>query len=640
ENDCRAVQQMLVDAAGFRAEDCKTLFSRSATADAIRQAFRQWLIEGTKPGDRVVFYYSGHGSQLKDTGGEEADGMDEVLCATDFQKDGTGGVRDDELGRWLDELKDRNVTVLIDACHSGTMSKGLYTGQAFSKYIPSPDADAASRDIMWQDAAGRIRPPREIGQWIGDGDDGAAKSEGGAASGAADGCGIFDDPDARYVMVTACRDSQKAEEIRVRTPKGLMRRGAFTWMLAAGLAGKADADEDGTITHAEAMRYVTYSLATSQYNLLQRPAMHCPRRLMVDEPIFGRLQSELGRGKVLTVTDDTVTLNRGFQHGLEKGTRVRIAGPDGEAEVAVEDVEQFLAKGRIISGAPKRGDAVKDIHASMPVAGRMGVYINASDLTDPDEFRDVLRRAMTVDDGLAIVDNADEADLFVRAERSNGGIRTVVAGRFEAIRSRHTDPSVVLAVADLVRRLRGERMLRQLGAIRREEADYDIDVQVLADHQPLVARRSEERQQTFRLAITPRKSCYLTVLCIDSRGKLTLLLPNKWQRDTRTRGGQSVTIPAPAAEFEFFVEPPAGQDVIKVVGTETPLELQGVNYKSIGDAGFAETPDAATAVRSLVRQMRAKGVRVDRRRRSAEDDAKTAAGIGVGEVIVESVPEE
>jgi hypothetical protein len=38
--------------------------------------------------------------------------------------------------------------------------------------------------------------------------------------------------------------------------------------------------------------------------------------------------------------------------------------------------------------------------------------------------------------------------------------------------------------------------------------------------------------------------------------------------------------------------------------------------------------------------MRAKGVRVDRRRRSAEDDAKTAAGIGVGEVIVESVPEE
>jgi hypothetical protein len=65
--------------------------------------------------------YSGHGSYLKDYNGDEADGMDEVLCPLDY--DTNGFISDDEIKSNLIDIMPNNVRlfVLIDACHSGTM---------------------------------------------------------------------------------------------------------------------------------------------------------------------------------------------------------------------------------------------------------------------------------------------------------------------------------------------------------------------------------------------------------------------------------------------------------------------------------------------------------------------------------------
>ena len=64
---------------GFRDDGIRTLSGPQATRAAITEALETWLVEGVGPGDRALFYYSGHGTRVKDENGDEADGLDEAL---------------------------------------------------------------------------------------------------------------------------------------------------------------------------------------------------------------------------------------------------------------------------------------------------------------------------------------------------------------------------------------------------------------------------------------------------------------------------------------------------------------------------------------------------------------------------------
>ena len=55
----------------------------------------KWLRQGCKEGDSLILHYSGHGGSVKDTDGDEEDGMDETLCPVDYAKNGV--IIDDEV---------------------------------------------------------------------------------------------------------------------------------------------------------------------------------------------------------------------------------------------------------------------------------------------------------------------------------------------------------------------------------------------------------------------------------------------------------------------------------------------------------------------------------------------------------------
>jgi len=82
--------------------------------------------------DRIVFYFSGHGSNTPDFDGDETDGVDEVLVTHDVRRvtrQGkralTGVVTDDKLAALIADIPSDNVWIIVDACHSGTVSRGL-----------------------------------------------------------------------------------------------------------------------------------------------------------------------------------------------------------------------------------------------------------------------------------------------------------------------------------------------------------------------------------------------------------------------------------------------------------------------------------------------------------------------------------
>jgi hypothetical protein len=130
-NDARNVRQLLIDVLGFRPEQIRTLANKQATRANILNSIDEWLIRDTVPGSRVFFYMSSHGAQVPDLNGDEEDGLDETLVPYDSRLDVMNGrkvlrnqIIDDEIDALLKRISDRKATVVIDACHSGTGTRG------------------------------------------------------------------------------------------------------------------------------------------------------------------------------------------------------------------------------------------------------------------------------------------------------------------------------------------------------------------------------------------------------------------------------------------------------------------------------------------------------------------------------------
>jgi metacaspase-1 len=93
--------------------------SKPPTRANILQAMKN-LVAGAQPGDSLFLQFSGHGSQVPDTSGDEVDGLDETILPLDFKT--AGQITDDEMYDILVRGVPMGVrlTVLFDCCHSGT----------------------------------------------------------------------------------------------------------------------------------------------------------------------------------------------------------------------------------------------------------------------------------------------------------------------------------------------------------------------------------------------------------------------------------------------------------------------------------------------------------------------------------------
>ncbi len=98
-----------------------TLLDKQATGKGMRDAINA-TIGAAKSGDLVVIQYSGHGSFVPDTDGDEPDGTDECLCPYDINS--KGPITDDELSAmFMARAHGVKILMISDSCHSGTVAK-------------------------------------------------------------------------------------------------------------------------------------------------------------------------------------------------------------------------------------------------------------------------------------------------------------------------------------------------------------------------------------------------------------------------------------------------------------------------------------------------------------------------------------
>ncbi len=137
-NDVKGMASALEDLCGFRASDIETITDKGATKKAMQAGIKD-LVKGGRKGDVLLLHYSGHGSNVPDDDGDEADHRDEILCPTDL--DWKDPLRDDWLRETFDTLRPGvSLTVVMDCCHSGTNTRAIHPPDApvIPRYLPNP----------------------------------------------------------------------------------------------------------------------------------------------------------------------------------------------------------------------------------------------------------------------------------------------------------------------------------------------------------------------------------------------------------------------------------------------------------------------------------------------------------------------
>ena len=97
------------------------MLDATATGENITTGIAE-LVANAKRGDSVVITYSGHGTWVPDTSGDEPDGRDEAICPVDLWDHGV--ITDDTLHDLFSAHEPGVRAVFIsDSCHSGSVSR-------------------------------------------------------------------------------------------------------------------------------------------------------------------------------------------------------------------------------------------------------------------------------------------------------------------------------------------------------------------------------------------------------------------------------------------------------------------------------------------------------------------------------------
>ena len=336
-NDTVAMRELLVLLRGFDARDIVTLNDQSATRTAILVAANALAATAARD-DVVFFFYAGHGSQVKNSRSDEPDKLDESIIPADSRR-GADDIRDKELRRIFNAILDRgaHLTVIIDACHSGSAARGLLT----------------------------LARPRGIHPDLRD---------------VADGGDYGPRPENRGALViSAAHDDEEAREVR---DDQQTMHGAFTWawmraMRDAATASPSSIDEPAMETFLRAQARLRAAMPFENPVLAGNAAQ---RRL----PFLGAHDTTRAARAMFAiehVRDGTAVISGGWVQGITIGSELRAAGDRSQPPLTVK---ALLGLGRCEAHVPaaarvRNGDLLELTGWASPPPRPLRVAIPRSD---------------------------------------------------------------------------------------------------------------------------------------------------------------------------------------------------------------------------------------------------------------------
>lgn len=321
-NDTMLVRSLLVDQFGFPEAALTTLTNEAATRTAILAALDA-LVDATGADDIVVIQYAGHGSQMWDREGTKPNKLDNTIMPVDSGRDPHPNldITDDEIHERLASLaeKTRNTTLLVDACHSATITRDAFGDRA--RFVPA-DRRPPSQLPPSPLGAGARAVSRDVAPsgWLPRGDS--------------------------YVLLAGCRDEEVSYEYRPPEHDRKISHGALTWFLSRELRA-ATASTSWRDVFERAAANVTAN------NAAQHPQIEG----QLDRALFG--VTDLAPMRFVRVAGRTgaaVTIAAGAALGMTVGSRFSVHPQGTKAadagnmigEVEVTAVRATTADARIL----------------------------------------------------------------------------------------------------------------------------------------------------------------------------------------------------------------------------------------------------------------------------------------------------
>lgn len=306
-HDAQEMRRLLSRCFGFQESGIQTLLDGQATRQGILEAICQHLIEPTRPGDEVVFFYAGHGSQVINPLSDELDKKDESLVPSDSMA-GADDIRDKELKRLFNRVIDKGgrVTAILDCCHSGSALRGL--PQAKQRRLPP--------------SFQRILDPPE---------DSLAPEQRGA------------------LVISAAQDNQPANEDWDEDAKRF--RGAFSLALMRVLE-RSGSWESAEQVFLRARAFLQARKAGQEPVLAGNAERH-------HQPVFAPQAAQIPQGVLAAAekveSDGTIVLQAGWGAGLSPGSELRRLESDSgqpALRIRVLDSPQMAScKAEVVSGS-------------------------------------------------------------------------------------------------------------------------------------------------------------------------------------------------------------------------------------------------------------------------------------------------
>jgi hypothetical protein len=256
-NDVVLVRSVLKRFFDVPNQDIRLVVNERATKAQIMRRLHE-IIDASRPGDVVVFYFSGHGSQIRDRDGDElSDALDEVICPYDIDWDRRTYIVDDEFEDAVARLP-RGVLLeaFFDCCFWGAGPRALDA---------EPRPQAQRDDLRW------LPPPVDIAAR-------AAGEEDWLAYHRLSDCDCFAD---RNVFWGASAEGQTAGEdsFEGRT------HGIFTYWGCRFIQDNVEAVGRGGYTRAQLLDELREYLISLGYP--QTPELGAPDELRVGSPFRG-----------------------------------------------------------------------------------------------------------------------------------------------------------------------------------------------------------------------------------------------------------------------------------------------------------------------------------------------------------------
>lgn len=563
KSDIDEMHDLFISKFGFQKDHIKTLLNREATRDAMVQWFRTWLIEKPKPGDMVLFYYSGHGSQVEDQNGDEEDGLDETLVPADISRTHPERmIIDDEIGEWIKQIEAKgihNIVFVLDCCHSGTATKGL--DDLFKK----PEQQCRSKYVQPKLILGHDVHPKAMP---------AAATKNDA-----------DTPD-DVVLISGCRDSETSNDAPV---EGGGYHGALTYTLAGALQKAA-----AGITYQQLMEQVRREVSNrfpTQTPQLSGPGTRqafqdiqvtpTPPFVMVTQATGGRAQLDAGTSAGVTV---------GSTYRVYPADDRALTG-DGIGEIEITRALPATAEARVRrgAGAVRAGcRAVEQEH----VFPQEKLYLALGAGSDA-AGADVVKTLKQID-YVVMADDGHLADRLVQVKQAGGGLNGWVATP-DGMPGRTFTAADAAELAQAMRpELDGAYTMKLLARLQNPNPSFKVHVSIDREASPIYYFEKDE----IKFKVQAERDCYITVLDIGTSGKIAVLFPNKEHPENLIRANEVYEIPSATMGFAITVNPPVGREMVKVIATEKPVNLTGIDFKNM-EGTFAGVEDSMSFVRKL-----------------------------------------